>query len=93
LRMALGADARNVRGLVLRQVAILAVVGGAIGLGLAWAIGGAAESNEQLFGMKGHDPVVFATAFVVLGLVALGAGYLPARRASRVDPMTALRWE
>ena len=93
LRMALGADASNVRGLVLRQVAILAIVGGAIGLGLAWAIGGAAESNEQLFGMKGHDPVVFAAAFVVLGLVALGAGYLPARRASRVDPMTALRWE
>jgi predicted permease len=93
LRMALGADARNVRGLVLRQVAILAVLGGAIGLSLAWAIGGAAESNEQLFGMKGHDPVIFAAAFVVLGLVALGAGYLPARRASRVDPMTALRWE
>jgi predicted permease len=93
LRMALGADARNVRGLVLKQVAFLAVVGGALGLAIAWAIGGLAESREQLFGMKGHDPVVFTAAFVVLGLVALGAGYLPARRASRVDPMTALRWE
>lgn len=93
LRMALGADARKVRGLVLRQVAILAIVGGAIGLALAWVLGSAAESNEQLFGLKGHDPVVFTAAFVVLGLVALGAGYLPARRASRVDPMTALRWE
>lgn len=93
LRMALGADGRNVRGLVLKQVALLAIVGGALGFAMAWVIGGLAESEEQLFGMKGHDPVVFTAAFVVLGLVALGAGYLPARRASRVDPMTALRWE
>jgi len=74
-------------------VALLALFGGAIGLGLAWAIGGIAESKEQLFGMKGHDPVVFTASFVVLSLVALGAGYIPARRASRVDPMRALRWE
>jgi predicted permease len=93
LRMALGADGRNLRGLVLKQVALLAILGGIAGLAMAWAIGGLAESNEQLFGMKGRDPVVFTAAFVVLGLVALGAGYLPARRASRVDPMTALRWE
>jgi predicted permease len=93
LRMALGADGRNVRGLVLKQVALLAIVGGIVGLGMAWAIGGLAESKEQLFGLKGHDPLVFTAAFVLLGLVALGAGYLPARRASRVDPMTALRWE
>ena len=93
LRMALGAQGSNVKGLVLKQVALLALVGGAAGLGLAWVIGGVAESEEQLFGMKGHDPVVFAAAFIVLGLVALGAGYIPARRASRVDPMQALRWE
>jgi predicted permease len=91
LRMALGAQGSNVKALVMKQVALLAAVGGAAGLGLAWAIGGAAES--QLYGMKGHDPAVFTTAFVVLGLVALGAGYIPARRASRVDPMKALRWE
>lgn len=93
LRMALGAQGSNVKGLVLKQVAILALVGGTIGLAMAWAIGGIAESEEQLFGMKGHDPVVFTAAFVVLSLVALGAGYIPARRASRVDPMRALRWE
>jgi ABC-type antimicrobial peptide transport system permease subunit len=91
LRMALGAQGSNVKGLVLKQVALLAVVGGVVGLGLAWFIGGAAES--QLFEMKGHDPVVFGAAFVVLSVVALGAGYIPARRASRVDPMKALRWE
>ena len=93
LRMALGAQGSNVKGLVLKQVAILALVGGTIGLAMAWAIGGIAESEEQLFGMKGHDPLVFTAAFVVLSLVALGAGYIPARRASRVDPMRALRWE
>jgi len=93
LRMALGAQGANVKGLVLKQVAWLAVIGGLAGLAMAWGIGSVAESNEQLFGMKGHDPVVFAAAFVVLGVVALGAGYLPARRASLVDPMTALRWE
>jgi predicted permease len=91
LRMALGAQGSNVKGLVLKQVALLAIVGGVVGLGLAWFIGGAAES--QLFEMKGHDPVVFGAAFVVLSVVALGAGYIPARRASRVDPMKALRWE
>jgi ABC-type antimicrobial peptide transport system permease subunit len=58
---------------------------------MAWAIGGFAES--QLFEMKGRDPVVFGVALVVLGLVALTAGFVPALRASRVNPMTALRWE
>ena len=93
LRMALGADGARLRGMVLKQVALLAIIGGAVGLSLAWTIGGLAEANEQLFGMKGRDPYVLTAAFVVLGLVALSAGYLPARRASRVDPMRALRWE
>jgi len=91
LRMALGADGANVRMLVLRQVAAMAVIGGIVGFGLAWAIGGAAES--QLFEMQGHDLGVFAASFIVLGVVALTAGFLPALRASRVDPMKALRWE
>jgi ABC-type antimicrobial peptide transport system permease subunit len=89
--MALGADGANLRGLVLKQVAAMALVGGAAGLAMAWGIGGAAES--QLFEMQGRDPMVFATAFAILGIVALGAGYLPALRASRSDPMKALRWE
>lgn len=93
LRMALGADGTNVRGLVLRQVAILAVIGGAIGLALGLGIGAGAEAGGQLFEVTGSDPVVFASAFVVLGLVALAAGIVPAYRASRVEPMKALRWE
>lgn len=91
LRMALGADGGNVRRLVLRQVGILAAIGGAIGLALGLAIGRGAES--QLFEVTGQDPVVFASAFVLLGLVALAAGVIPAQRASRVEPMKALRWE
>jgi predicted permease len=91
LRMALGADGANVRRLVLKQVGLMALIGGLVGFGLAWAIGGAAES--QLFEMQGRDPVVFTAAFLVLGLVALTAGFVPALRASRVNPMKALRWE
>jgi predicted permease len=91
LRMALGADPARVRRLVLGQVGRMILVGGVIGLGAAWALGHLAES--LLFEMKGHDPVVFAAATVVLTIVALGAGFIPALRASRLDPMNALRYE
>lgn len=91
LRMALGADGASVRGLVLRQVGIMALIGGVLGLVMAYYIGQAAKS--QLFEVAGHDPIVFASAFIVLGVVALGAGFVPALRASRIDPMRALRWE
>jgi len=91
LRMALGADGAGVRALVLRQVAVMAVVGGAIGLGLAFWIG--REAQSQLFEVQGHDPYVFTLSFVLLGVVALTAGFLPALRASRIAPMKALRWE
>ncbi len=91
LRMALGANAARVRVLVLRQVGVMALVGGLLGLALGWVIGDGAQSI--LFEMEGADPLVFAAAFVTLGVVALGAGLVPAIRASRVDPMKALRWE
>jgi predicted permease len=91
LRMALGADGANVRRLVLRQVGVMAAMGGAIGLALAIWIGREAES--QLFEVKGSDPVVFAAALVLLAVVALAAGVIPAQRASKVNPMRALRWE
>jgi predicted permease len=91
VRMALGADAGRVRTLVLRQVARMTVVGGVLGIAAALAVGRAAKS--LLFELEGHDPIVVVSAAAVLTLVALGAGYLPARRASRVEPMQALRYE
>jgi len=91
LRMALGADAARVRGMVLRQVAISILIGGVIGIGAAIALGRSAES--LLYQLKGYDPVVLAVAAALLTLVALAAGYIPAYRASRVHPMQALRYE
>jgi predicted permease len=91
VRMALGASPRRVRAMVLKQVAFMAVVGGATGLAAAVALGRVAQS--MLFELQGHDPAVLAGAVVALGLVALGAGLIPARRASQVDPIRALRYE
>ena len=89
VRMALGANGGHVRGLVLRQVARMAVVGGVVGVLAALGLGRAAQS--LLFGLKGHDPIVAGAAALVLGAVALAAGYVPAWRASRVSPVGALR--
>ena len=91
LRMALGADGGAVRGLVMKQVVRMAVVGGVIGMIIAIGVGRAAKS--LLFQMEGYDPVVLTAATLALALVALGAGFVPAWRASKTDPMTALRYE
>ena len=91
LRMALGADATNIRSLVLRQVGWMTLIGGGIGLALALVVGIFARS--QLYNMERVDPVVLSGSAAVLGLVALIAGLIPAIRASRVDPMKALRYE
>ncbi len=91
LRMALGAASPAIRSMVLRQVAWMLVVGGLIGIAGALAIGRAAGSI--LYEIQGHDPVAFAGAVALLTFVALGAGFVPAFRASRVDPMHALRYE
>jgi len=89
--MALGADQWSVRGLVLRKVAWMTLAGSALGVVAALALGRTARS--LLFGLDEYDPVSVALAAMVLAAVALGAAYLPARRASRVDPMRALRAE
>jgi predicted permease len=91
LRMALGAEPGRVRGMVLRQVGVMAVIGGIIGLGAALTAGYFARS--LLFELQNHDPVVLAGSAIGLAAVALVAGLIPAHRASRIDPMTALRYQ
>jgi ABC-type antimicrobial peptide transport system permease subunit len=89
--MALGAAPGRVRAMVLKQVARMTIVGGALGMGAAMLVGRAARS--MLFELKGYDPIVLLGAAAALALVALAAGFIPALRASRVDPMLALRYE
>ena len=91
LRMALGADAGRVRGLVLGQVGRMTIVGGVVGVVAALALGRVARS--LLFELDAHDPLTLAASAAVLVFVALGAGLIPAHRASRLDPMRALRYE
>jgi predicted permease len=91
LRMALGAEPGRVRAMVLRQVAIMTLIGGTVGLLASIWLGNLAGS--LLFELKGYDPSVLVISAVVLSAVALGAGFLPALRASRVEPMQALRYE
>lgn len=91
LRMALGADRGRLRAMVLGQVGRMAAIGGVLGIVASVALGRFASS--LLYEMRGTSVVVVASAVVTLGVVALAAGVVPAHRASRVDPMRALRWE
>ncbi len=91
LRMALGATGGRVRAIVLHQLGIMTAIGSVIGIAAGIGLGVAARSF--LFGVEGSDPVVIGTVTLLLAGVAIGAGYLPVLRASRVDPMQALRYE
>ena len=91
IRMALGAGQWRVQAMVLRDAAMLVALGLTAGVGLSLAGGRLVKSF--LYGMKASDPVALGGAVALLALVAAVAGYLPARRASRVDPMVALREE
>jgi len=91
IRMALGADRTSVIGLVLREAGVMLFAGVVVGTLLALWAGQAAST--LLFGLKAHDPVTLAGAVALLSLVALLASFAPARRASRLDPMNALRDE
>jgi predicted permease len=91
IRVALGAERRTVLGMVLAEVGTLTAVGVAIGLPVAYGLGRLVES--QLFGIHAGDPLTLAAATATLAGAAFLAGYLPAARATRVDPVVALRYE
>jgi predicted permease len=91
LRMALGASPAQVRTMVLRQVGVMTLVGGIVGLAAAAGLGRLAQS--LLYNLSGNDPGVLGGSAIALTLVALCAGIAPAHRASQVDPMQALRYE
>jgi ABC-type antimicrobial peptide transport system permease subunit len=91
IRMALGAQRSVVVWIVLREILVLAAV--AIAISVPLALGTSRFVESLLFGMKPNDPLALTLAVVILLSAALLAGYVPARRASRIDPMNALRHE
>ncbi len=91
IRMTLGADAREVKSLILRQAMRPVAIGALIGIAGCAAVSRILRS--MLFGVSSHDPVAFVVVPLILLAVALLASYIPARRATQVDPMVALRYE
>jgi putative ABC transport system permease protein len=91
VRMALGAGRGDILGMVMRESALLAAVGIAIGIAGSLAI--TRLLADFLFTVKPTDPLTFAAVAVLLAGVSLAAGLLPARRATKIDPLAALRWE
>ncbi len=91
IRMALGAFSGSVVWLVMREVFLLLAIGMLIGLPTAWGLSRFVQT--QLYGMTPNDPMTVALAVFGIASVAAMAGFVPARKATRIDPMRALRWE
>ena len=91
IRMALGSQRAGVIRLILSEVAVLVAIGLAVGVGLTLA--GSKFASSMLFGLKPRDPLTLALTVLILAAIGFAASFLPARRASRLDPMTALRYE
>src|SRR5947209_908604 len=91
IRMALGAQRGGVIGMIMREAGVLLGIG--IVIGAALALAAARTATSFLFGLKPHDPLTLSLAIVSLAAVAACASFVPAHRASRLDPMAALREE
>ena len=91
VRMALGAQRSGVIGLILAEVGVLIAIGVVVGVGLTLA--GTKAASSLLYGLKPRDPLTLVLAIVVLVAIGFGASFIPARRATRIDPIVALRYE
>ena len=91
IRMALGAQRGKILEMVLRETLSVVAIGLAVGLPLSWL--GTSLLSNQLYGLSTHDPATLTVAVLFIAAVTIAAGFVPARRASRVDPLTALRYE
>ena len=91
IRKALGATQKDIMGIVFREGAVLTIMG--LIIGLLMGLGIARLIGSMFYGIDPVDPVSIASTVLLLGLASLLAGYIPARRAAKIDPMEALRYE
>jgi ABC-type antimicrobial peptide transport system permease subunit len=89
--MALGAQRANILWMILREVIILVLIG--VAVGVPGALAGSHLFAAMLFGLKNIDPLSMSLVALLMVIVAMLAGFIPARRATKVDPMRALRYE